>query len=112
MTRRMYRWTALIATVVAIVAAEVSVGQAPSPPPITPTAEQQQLVQAAVEAETTAARDLQVAQANYRAAQAKTLQVIYQVMAEQKLSPAEYTWTGQNGKLVFVKLPEKKEGKP
>lgn len=74
------------------------------------TIKQQELVQAAAEAESTAARELQLAQANYRAAQAKTLQIIYQVMAEQKLSPTEYTWKAVDGKLVFVKLPEKKGG--
>lgn len=102
MTRQVFVWAIVIGLAVGVCLAQTG-------PAIQPNTEQQQLVQAAVEAESITARDLQVAAANHRAAQAKTMQVIYQVMAEMKLSPTEYTWTGANGKLVFVKLPEKKD---
>lgn len=97
------------ALVVLAVLTMMGISLAQADKPVTPNTEQQELIRTAAEAEAVAAKEVQLAQANHRAATARTLQAIYSVMAELKLSPKEYGWRVVEGKLVFEKLPEKKQ---
>jgi hypothetical protein len=102
-----YEWVLAIALALLLaggIAAQVSTDK-----PITPTVEQQELIRTVVELEGNATREVQLAQARQQAAQARTLQVMYSVMAELGLPPSKYTWKVVEGKVVFEKLPEKKQ---